>query len=174
MAANRDERYLTIILDSLRVCATYKPKFGQGRGNGLTLQAFQELYQADPFYRWFGLDNPLMYAAHKAAGGMTSVYRQIGTGCEKVFRQILRDTLGLAANDAVWSYKTRTSEDKTRTLTLDGRIPLERITNKDTKRRVYDWMMAAAKKIGVNPKIARSLTGIVFGVRELPSRGVSV
>jgi len=30
------------------------------------LQEFQALYQADPFYNWFGLDNPLMYAAHKA------------------------------------------------------------------------------------------------------------
>ena len=74
-----DARYLKTIVNSVRVCATYKPKFGQGRGDGLTISQFQDLYQGDPFYNWFGLDNPMMYAAHKAAGGMTSVYRQIGT-----------------------------------------------------------------------------------------------
>jgi len=31
------------------------------------------MYRSDPFYNWVGLDNPLMYAAHKAAGGMTSI-----------------------------------------------------------------------------------------------------
>lgn len=72
-----DSEYLQILLDAIRVCAHYKPKFGQGaKGDGLTLQQFRELYQADVFYSWFGLDNPMMYAAHKAAGGMTSVYRQ--------------------------------------------------------------------------------------------------
>lgn len=30
-----------------------------------------------------------MYAAHKAAGGMTSVYRQIGIGCERLFRKLV-------------------------------------------------------------------------------------
>jgi hypothetical protein len=80
-----DARYLKAVLDPIKVCAHYKPKFGQGaKGGGLTLAQFQTLYQSDPFYSWFGLDNPLMYAAHKAAGGMTSVYRQIGIGCEKL------------------------------------------------------------------------------------------
>ena len=73
-----DEDYLRIVLDALTVCSQYKPKFGQGsKGSGLTLSQFQELYRSDPFYSWFELDNPMMYAAHKAAGGMTSVYRQI-------------------------------------------------------------------------------------------------
>lgn len=71
-----DDDYLQIILDAIRVCAQYKPKFGQGaKGGGLTLEEFQELYQADSFYNWFGLDNPMMYAAYKAAGGITSVCR---------------------------------------------------------------------------------------------------
>jgi hypothetical protein len=82
-----DDRYLNLILTPLYVCAHYRPKFGQGiRGGGLALAEFQHLYQTDPFYSWFGLDNPLMYAAHKAAGGMTSIYRQIGIGCEALFR----------------------------------------------------------------------------------------
>ena len=40
-----------------------------GTGAGYNLEQFKVLYQADPFYNWFGLDNPLMYAAHKAAVG---------------------------------------------------------------------------------------------------------
>jgi len=86
---HNDSQYLDLVLEPIRVCAKYKPKFGQGaKGDGLTLAQFQTLYQSDPFYSWFGLDNPMMYAAHKAAGGMTSVYRQIGIGCEKLFRTL--------------------------------------------------------------------------------------
>ena len=89
-----------------RVSARYKPKFGQGgKGSGVSLEEFQTLYRADPFCSWFGLDNPLMYAAHKAAGGMTSVYRQIGIGCEKLFRTILQDAFDLTDEEANWSYK---------------------------------------------------------------------
>ena len=101
-----DEEYLQIVLDAIRVCVLYKPKFGQGpKGGGLTLEQFQELYQRDAFYSWFGLDNPMMYAAHKAAGGMTSVYRQIGIGCEKLFRRVIKDSLELSEEDVTWSYQ---------------------------------------------------------------------
>ena len=73
MSEERDTKYLQILLDPICVSAEYKPKFGQSnKGGGLSLEEFQTLYQSDPFYSWFGLDNPLMYAAHKAAGGMTS------------------------------------------------------------------------------------------------------
>jgi len=107
--AIEDARYLKTVLDPIRVCAHYRPKFGQGaKGNGLTLDEFRTLYRNDPFYSWFGLDNPLIYAAHKAAGGMTSVYRQIGMGCERLFRTILQDALGLAASDVTWSYEAPT------------------------------------------------------------------
>lgn len=61
-----DTQYLKAALDPIWVCAHYKPKFGQGaKGGGLTLPQFQALYGDDPFYSWFGLDNSLMYAAHK-------------------------------------------------------------------------------------------------------------
>jgi len=82
-AAHSDARYVEIIASSVRVSATYQPRFGKGSRDGLTLGQFQNLYQSDLFYCWLGLDNPMMYAAHKAAGGMTSIYRQIGIGCEK-------------------------------------------------------------------------------------------
>lgn len=161
-----DEKYLKIILDSVRVCAKYKPKFGQGKGDGLTLAQFQNLYQDDAFYSWFGLDNPKMYAAHKAAGGMTSIYRQIGIGCEKVFRQMLQDTLSLASSDVIWSYQTATPGGKDRTLTLDGRIPLESIKDKAARSRVHDWMKQSAALVGVAPRIFDSLAGTVFEVRQ--------
>jgi hypothetical protein len=93
-----DEVYLRTVLDPIRVCAHYKPKFGQGNaGVGLTLEAFRTLYNSDVFYSWFGLDNPLMYAAHKAAGGMTSIYRQIGIGCEKLFRTVIACALSMSS-----------------------------------------------------------------------------
>ena len=40
---SRDSSYLEIILSRVRVCKTYKPKFGQGRSSGLTLQEFSRL-----------------------------------------------------------------------------------------------------------------------------------
>jgi hypothetical protein len=105
MENNDDRRYLDIVLNPIRVCARYRPKFGKGKGAGRDLAEFQALYREDAFYMWFGLDNPLMYAAHKAAGGMTSIYRQIGIGCEKLFRTAVQDALGLSPADVVWSYQ---------------------------------------------------------------------
>lgn len=119
----RDERYFRLVADALRVCAAYKPMFGRGRkGGGLTLEQFQQMYQADPFYNWVGLYSPLMYAAHKAAGGMTSVYRQLGIGCQWLFRRILQDQLDLSAEQASWQYQVPGLGGKPRTLSLDGRI----------------------------------------------------
>lgn len=162
-----DKKYLDLVLDPIRVCAHYKPKFGQGaKGGGLTLAQFQKLYQSDPFYSWFGLDNPMMYAAHKAAGGMTSVYRQIGIGCEKLFRTVLQDSLGLSAEDATWSYEVTRSGGKTRTLYLDGRVPLEKIKEKERRERFHAWMKAASESIDVDPKIFSNLTGTIFEVRQ--------
>ncbi len=162
-----DGRYLDLVLDPIRVCAKYKPKFGQGaKGDGLTLAQFQTLYQGDPFYNWFGLDNPLMYAAHKAAGGMTSVYRQIGIGCEKLFRTILKDSLGLTTTDVTWSYEMPLSSGKIRKLYLDGRVPLNKIADKTKSDRFQAWMRESADSIGVDRKIFKTLMGTVFEVRQ--------
>ena len=91
----KDKEYLKIILDAIRVCTTYKPRFGK-KGEELSLEQFQDLYGNDLFYSWFGLDNPMMYAVHKTSGGMTSVYRQIGKSCEDLFRTIIKDSLDLS------------------------------------------------------------------------------
>ncbi|WP_058867826.1 hypothetical protein [Chloracidobacterium thermophilum] len=162
-----DRHYLDIVLEPLRVCAGYKPRFGQGsKGEGLTLEQFQELYRADPFYNWFGLDNPMMYAAHKAAGGMTSIYRQIGIGCERFFRVILRDSLGLSDEAVTWSYETILPAGKKRTLYLDGRVPLAQISNNAKKQRFREWMEQAAKQVGVASKVIATLDGTVFEIRQ--------
>lgn len=163
---NNDTRYLNIILERVRVSAAYKPMFGQRRKDGLTLGEFEVLYQGDSFYNWFGLNNPMMYAAHKAAGGMTSVYRQIGIGCEEVFRKVLQDTLGLAETDVVWSYETHAPSGKSRKLALDARVLLDSINEQVTKERFHDWMKQSADMLEVDPEVFSSLKGVVFEVRQ--------
>ncbi|MFZ1343530.1 hypothetical protein [Thiothrix eikelboomii] len=162
-----DAAYLDLVLDPIRICAKYKPKFGKGaKGDGLTLTQFQTLYQSDSFYNWFGLDNPMMYAAHKAAGGMTSIYRQIGIGCEKLFRTVVKDALGLSEADVMWSYTVPLPNGKTRTLYLDGRVPLDKIPDKAKRARFHDWMKDSAESIGVDSKIFSTLTGTILEVRQ--------
>ena len=164
---NRDEEYLQIVLDAIRVCASYKPKFGQGSaGGGLTLAQFQELYQEDPFYSWFGLDNPMMYAAHKAAGGMTSVYRQIGIGCERLFRRVVKDSLELSEEDVAWSYQVTLPNRRKRTLYLDARVPLEAISDTRKRNRFHEWMRNSAKTLDVDERVFESLSGTIFEVRQ--------
>lgn len=162
----QDQKYLDILLQSIRVCQKYKPKLGREAKSGYSLQAFQELYQSDPFYNWLGLDNPLMYAAHKAAGGMTSIYRQIGIGCETLFRKILQDALCIADEDVKWSYTLPKSEGKIRTLSLDARIPIEKVGDISRREIIKKWLGQAALQLEIDPKIAKSLTGIEFEIRQ--------
>jgi hypothetical protein len=166
MNTNRDNLYLDMLVQPIRVCAAYQPKLGHGSKTGITLRDFQNLYGNDPFYAWFGLDNPLMYAAHKAAGGMTSIYRQIGIGCERLFRQILQDEIGLTPEESKWSYIIKGKSRKSRTLSLDGRIPLTAVRDREKKRKITGWLQDAAEDLKVNPRIIRALQGIVFEVRQ--------
>ena len=165
-AEGQDERYFRLIQQALAVCQNYRPKFGQGSKAGLTLDDFQTLYRGDPFYTWFGLDSPLLYAAHKAAGGMTSVYRQIGTGCERLFQRLLQDTLGLNSEQVAWSYLVPGSDGKQRKLSLDGRIPLSAIPDAAAADRVRLWLRDAANAVKVSKKVAATLEGPVFEVRQ--------
>lgn len=162
-----DDEYLQIVLDAVRRCALYRPKFGRGaKAGGLALNQFQELYRQDAFYSWFGLDNPMMYAAHRAAGGMTSIYRQIGIGCEKVFRRAVKDSLGLSEKDVIWSYRVTSTSGRKRTLYLDGRIPLERIDDNDKRNLFRRWMYDSAQMLDVDDGVSAGLTGAVFEVRQ--------
>ena len=127
---------------------------------------FRNCIRAIPSIAGFGLDHPLMYAAHKAAGGMTSIYRQIGIGCEGLFRRILQDSLGLSAEAVRWSYQVTTASGKSRTLYLDGCVPLDQIKSRAARARFHDWMARAADAVGVEKKIFNTLKGAVFEVRQ--------
>lgn len=158
------DTYLKTFLAPLKVCKRYKPKFGQGnKEEGLSVEQFLELYSEDPFYAWCGLNSRLMYAAHKAAGGMTSVYRQIGKGCENLFREIILDTTEYAdPNSAVWSYETHTADGKKKTLSLDGRLELSDIRPKKVKQRVKNWIEDYCNAINATSEPS----GAVFEVRQ--------
>lgn len=162
-----DDEYMEILFDALRVCARYKPKFGQGsKGGGLTLEQFLDLYRQDRFYGWFGLNSPMMYAAHKAAGGMTSVYRQIGIGCERLFRRVVKDSLELSDEDVTWSYRVASPSGRMRTLYLDGRVPFEKIGDRRKRDRFLGWMSDSAEILDVDRKVFECLTGAVFEIRQ--------
>jgi len=163
---DKDEEYIKIVLDAIRVCAFYIPKFGQRSRSGLTLEQFQELHQKDLFYNWFGLDNPMMYAAHKAAGGMTSVYRQIGIGCEKLFRKIIQDSFQLSEEDATWSYQLNFLDGRKRTLSLDARIPVAKISDAAKRNRFREWINQSANILDVDESVFKNLSGAVFEIRQ--------
>jgi hypothetical protein len=161
---SHDQQYLKIVIDPIRVCMNYKPKFGQG-ATGLTMEQFQEMHQRDPFYAWFGLDSPLLYAAHKAAGGMTSIYRQIGMGCQRLIQQMFVDYLGITNAEAVWSYQVTKTAGKPQTLSLDGRIPTDSVKGA-RQEIVRAWLADACTDVGVSVDIGRVLRGAVFEVRQ--------
>lgn len=162
---DRDDTYFELLATSIRVCANYKPKFGTGGDAGLTRAQFQARYGADPFYRWVGLDSPLIYAAHKAAGGMTSIYRQLGIGGERLFRQVIRDQLGLDADQARWTY-TVPGQGKDRKLELDGRIQFDDIKDRDARSRVERWAGGVAQGLELDPEFTSTMKGVVFEVRQ--------
>ena len=161
-----DHEYLGLILDALAVCQNYKPKFGKGIKAGLTFDEFRALYQKDSFYTWFGLDSPLVYSAHKAAGGITSIYRQIGIACERLFRQILQDALGLEPEQAAWSYKVPGRGGREQKLSLDGKISLADVRDSNQRMLIHEWLKEAAASVRVERKTASRLRGAVFEVRQ--------
>ncbi len=162
----RDEQYFMLLARALRTSAEYKPVLGQGKKGGVTLEQFQTIYRADPFYSWMGLDSSLMYAAHKAAGGMTSIYRQIGIGCEVIFRRLLQDNLGLSTSEARWDYTVPTPDGKGRSLSLDGRIEFTHVQNLEARERVVLWAEGVARKLLLSPNMSQSIKGAVFEVRQ--------
>ncbi len=107
-----------------------------------------------------------MYAAHKAAGGMTSIYRQIGIGCEYLFRRILQDHLGLTDEDVRWSYTLPRTGGKARKLHLDARILVSSVAHSAQRGRVRSWMRDAARRLEINASVAKTLKGIVFEIRQ--------
>ncbi|MDM8515216.1 hypothetical protein QUF76_03365 [Desulfobacterales bacterium HSG16] len=162
---NKDKEYLETFLIPIRNCKNYRPKFGQGgSGKGLSISEFKTLYSSDPFYSWLGLDTELIYSAHRVAGGMTSVYRQIGIGCERLFRSVLFDSTGYTHPEfATWSYTAKTRSGKTKKLSLDGRIELAEIKKEIVLNEVRRWIKDYCADLG---EVSEPDNGIVFEVRQ--------
>jgi len=162
----QDQVYCKILIDAIHVSKEYRPRFGGQRKKGYALEEFKDLYGNDPFYSWMGLDSPLLYSAHRAAGGMTSIYRQIGIGCQRLFFEILIDYLGLTRDEASWSYEVQRPDGTRRTLYLDGRIPLNSVKDVGKRNTLHQWMLKAGERIRVDPAILQILKGMVFEVRQ--------
>ncbi len=162
----RDNVYLNLVIKRVLICKTYRPKFGQPSKSGLSLQEFQELYAADAFYSWFGLNDVRIYSAHRAAGGITSLYRQLGIACEELFRQILIDQLGLSPHQVKWSYEISKREGGMRRLALDARIVLSDIVSLGKQETVSYWLGQAMSHLGIAPAIKQAIQGTVFEVRQ--------
>jgi hypothetical protein len=155
---------LEIILAPIRACKTYRPKFGHGAG--YSLDEFQALYRADPFYAWFGLDSALMYTAHRAAGGMTSIYRQIGIGGQRLVQQIMMDQFRLTAEQTSWSYAVPQRGGQKRTLSLDARLDVGDVSTRQQRLVLQRWLKTAGKSMGVAPALLSVLQGCVFEIRQ--------
>ncbi|HVC95325.1 MAG TPA: hypothetical protein VND64_16635 [Pirellulales bacterium] len=165
-AESQDDRYYRLIVDALRVCWDYRPCFGKGRKGGMTLDQFQRIYREDLFYNWMGMDSQLMYAAHKAAGGMTSIYRQIGIGCQRVFYTMLQDCLGLSEAQAAWTYRVPLPNGKSRPLSLDGRIEFADVSDSRNLERLRAWTVDAGRTLLLAGNVRKQIKGVVFEVRQ--------
>lgn len=166
MSKSHDPEYVRILLTPLAECTHYQPAFGQAASDGIDLPQFQALYGGDPLYHWIGLDSDLMYAAHKAAGGMTSIYRQLGIGCERLLRQVIQDHLCLTNEQVAWSYQYDKGNGQMATHTLDARIEIADIVNSSRRKIVKSWINESALGLGLPQSRAVSLTGAAFEIRQ--------
>jgi hypothetical protein len=78
---------------------------------------------------------------------MTSIYRQIGIGCQWIFSQLLQDCLGLSAEDAAWTYTVPSDGGKPRALYLDGRIDISNVSDTASRDRLKQWMHACSERL---------------------------
>ncbi len=163
--SDQDRRLIELFLEPVRKCAEYKPSFGQGNSKGLTIADFQTLYGQDPFYAWIGLDDPLLYAAHKAAGGLTSIYRQVGVGSERLLRAIIMNSLDLASEQIDWRYDYPKADKKQGVHILDAKITFSDLT--PDRKRIFDsWLKNALRKVAPATTRRRRPTGTVFEIRQ--------
>ena len=160
----RDEKYLEVFLSPLLVCADYLPAFGTSGKAGLSLSDFQKLYGGDEFYSWIGLDSPLVYAAHKASGGLTSIYRQIGVGAERLLREIIQDEFSLSQKAVEWKYEYNKTRKKKAFHILDARISIEDIWDAIQRKRMKAWLVKARKSAHGDART--QLRGAIFEIRQ--------
>ena len=107
-----------------------------------------------------------MYAAHRAAGGVTSLYRQIGIGCERLVRTVLGDTFSLPEEATRWSYTVAEPSSGQRVVSLDAGLPLDRIPDSGHRRRVEAWLTRCADSLDIDRRLVASLRTIVFEIRQ--------
>jgi hypothetical protein len=166
MPARADGDYQDLLLTPLAECATYRPAFGQEGDKRIDLPHFRALYAGDPLYHWVGLDSDLMYAAHKAAGGMTSIYRQLGIGCERLLRAVMRDCLALSEAQTAWSYQYDKGNGVMAVHKLDARIVADHVRDLEARRRVLGWVHSSAQRLGLPRARAKALVGAAFEIRQ--------
>ena len=160
-----ESEYLETFLTPIRKSKEYRPKFGQGK------KWTDSLYKSSRRYielihstLGLGLDTDRMYSAQRAAGGMRPVYRQIGIGCERLFRAIVADSADYTAPEfATWSYSTKTPSGKTKTLSFDGRLMLSEIRNHTILENVQSWINIYCEGLA---EVTYPENGVVFEVRQ--------
>lgn len=157
------QQLLETFLTPVRICENYRPAFGKAQ-EGVTLADFRSLYGSDEFYSWIGLDSPLVYAAHKAAGGLTSIYRQIGVGAERLLREIIKDCLNLSSSQVAWQYEYQKTRTAKAIHQLDARISLSDLREQD-RERIERWILETRKTATGSRKTA-VLDGVVFEIRQ--------
>jgi len=157
-----DKELLSVFLDPIRKSGKYKPAFGLGRKTGISLNEFEEIYSEDLFYNWIGLNTSSVYSAHKAAGGLTSVYRQIGVGAESLFRLIVVASLQVPREDVSWNYSYTKANGKEGVHTLDALIKHSMGGKKYPK--ILDWLNGSKKFLSLSQ--STNLDGAVFEVRQ--------
>lgn len=162
----KDKEYLNVLLDPIAECSSYRPAFGLQNEEGVSVDQFRQLYGNDPLYHWIGLDSDLMYAAHKAAGGMTSIYRQLGIGCERLLRTIIMDEYLLSEEQVAWSYQYDKGNGILATHTLDACIRTEDIQNSTKRKQFKAWLTSTALSIGLSNSVVNTLNGAAFEIRQ--------
>jgi len=163
MGTDADNRLTEIFLEPVRKCYEYRPAFGLSRSDGVSYEDFNEIFGADPFYSLIGLASPSVYAAHKAAGGLTSVYRQLGIGAERLFRAILGQQLDLRDDQLMWAYDYAVTSSKSKTHTLDACLKCDDLSQ-ERREMLSRWIAGAISSTG--RAVKTDLQGVVFEVRQ--------
>lgn len=158
----KEERYLRILLKAIETCMHYQPRLGGQEP--VSIKQFLERYEADPFYHWMGLDIPEVYKAHRVGGGITSLYRQLGIGCQWLFQQILIDHLGLSEEQTQWRYSVPRETGTTAFIELDACVRLDAIRDTPARDSFAAWLHNAARML--QNVDANRLNGAVFEVRQ--------
>ncbi len=158
-----DADLIKIFTDPIKRCADYKPVFGTKKKDGVSLSEFRALYGSDPLYSWVGLDSDYIYSAHKAAGGITSFYRQLGIGCERLVREIIKDSLKINEDQANWFYEYTNSQKKKAKLSLDARIDTNHLKDKKRISIINNWCKESLLTLDNNKA---GIKGAVFEVRQ--------